>query len=115
MCDLCVSHHYGFIDVGPTGDCCIDLSPKKGAKYGLPNDKILKPGEKYGKFFMFKIPSTLLDTACEHQSPEHLRLPSSFGIDIESFNGEAAKIQIDKKSGYGDLVCNMVHRLKQMI
>ncbi|GME98577.1 unnamed protein product [Ambrosiozyma monospora] len=54
---------------------------------------------------MFKIPSTLLDTVCEHQSPEHLVLPSSFGVDVESFKGESGKIQFNKNLGYGRLDC----------
>ncbi|GME76251.1 unnamed protein product [Ambrosiozyma monospora] len=107
MCDLCASHHYGFIDVGPTGDRCgKNNCPETGARYGLPDDKILKPGKKYKKLFMFKMPYTLLDTDCEHQIPEHLGLPSSFGVDIESFSGQANKIQVDKQSGYGDLGCS---------
>ncbi|GME81624.1 unnamed protein product [Ambrosiozyma monospora] len=103
MYDLCACHHYGYIDVGPTADRYGEVCPETGAKYGLCDDKILKPGERYKKFFMFKLPSTLLDTACEHQSPEHLDLPSSFGVDIESFKGESAEIEIDKNFGYGHL------------
>ncbi|GME81604.1 unnamed protein product [Ambrosiozyma monospora] len=105
MYDLCACHHYGTIDVGPTADRCGEVCPETGAKYGLSDDKILKPGEKYKKLFMFKLPTTLLDTACEHQSPEHLGLPSSFGVDVESFKGETASIQVDKKFGYGHLGC----------
>ncbi|GME79711.1 unnamed protein product [Ambrosiozyma monospora] len=103
MCDICASFHYEYIDVGPTKDRCCELCTETGAQYGLPMDKILKPGEKRKKILLFKIPFTLLDSVCEHQSPEHLVLPSSFGVDIESFNGEADKIQIGKTSGYGDL------------
>ncbi|GME77376.1 unnamed protein product [Ambrosiozyma monospora] len=105
MYDLCACHHYGTIDAGPTADRCGEVCPETGAKYGLSDDKILKPGEKYKKLFMFKIPSVLLDTACEHQFPEHLGLPSSFGIDVESFKGDAGKIQVDKRFGYGHLDC----------
>ncbi|GME80228.1 unnamed protein product [Ambrosiozyma monospora] len=103
MYDLCACHHYGRIDVGPTHDRFGEVCPETGARYGLSNDKILKPGERFKKLFMFKIPSVLLDTACEHQSPEHLALPSSFGVDIESFNGDAGGIRVDKKFGYGHL------------
>ncbi|GMF03730.1 unnamed protein product [Ambrosiozyma monospora] len=103
MYDLCASHHYGVLDVSPTANLCGKICPQTGATYGLTDDKILKPGEKYKKFFMFKIPSVLLDTACEHQSPEHLGLPSSFGVDMESFNGAASEIKVDKKLGYGHL------------
>ncbi|GME81586.1 unnamed protein product [Ambrosiozyma monospora] len=103
MYDLCACHHYGTIDVGPTADRCGEVCPETGAEYGLSDDKILKPGKKYKKLFMFKIPTALLDTACEHQSPEHLGLPSSFGVDAESFNGESGRIQINKNFGYGHL------------
>ncbi|GMG40293.1 unnamed protein product [Ambrosiozyma monospora] len=105
MYDLCACHHYGTIDVGPTADRYGEVCPETGAQYGLSDDKILKPGEKYKKLFMFKIPSALLDTACEHQSPEHLGLPSSFGVDAESFKGDAGRIQVDKNFGYGHLGC----------
>ncbi|GME79825.1 unnamed protein product [Ambrosiozyma monospora] len=105
MYDLCACHHYGTIDVGPTADRYGEVCPETGAQYGLSDDKILKPGEKYKKLFMFKIPSALLDTACEHQSPEHLGLPSSFGVDVESFQGDAGNIQVDKNFGYGHLGC----------
>ncbi|GME81047.1 unnamed protein product [Ambrosiozyma monospora] len=103
MFDLCACHHYGTIDVGPTADRCGEVCPKTGARYGLSDDKILKPGEKYKKLFMFKIPSALLDTACKHQFPDHLNLPPSFGVDVESFKGEAGRIQVDKNFGYGHL------------
>ncbi|GME71319.1 unnamed protein product [Ambrosiozyma monospora] len=106
MYDLCACHHYGCIDVGSAADRYYgEVCPETGAKYGINDDKILRPGETYKKLFMFKIPSVLLDTACEHQSPEHLALPSSFGIDVESFKGDAGRIEVDKSFGYGHLGC----------
>ncbi|GMG56287.1 unnamed protein product [Ambrosiozyma monospora] len=105
--NFCACHHYGTIDVGPTADRYGNVvpTPETGVRYGLSDDKIWKPGEKYKKLFMFKIPSALLDTACEHQSPEHLGLSSSFDVDVESFKGDAGRIQVDENFGYDHLCC----------
>ncbi|GME70383.1 unnamed protein product [Ambrosiozyma monospora] len=103
MYDITACHHYGTISSGPNTDCCGELCPETGAVYGFKDDKLLRPGQKHKKVFTFRMPSTLLDTACEHQSPEHLSLPSSFGVDCESFNGASRDIEVDRRFGYGHL------------
>ncbi|GMG31709.1 unnamed protein product [Ambrosiozyma monospora] len=47
--NFCACHHYGTIDVGPTADRYGNVvpTPETGARYGLSDDKIWKPGEKY--------------------------------------------------------------------
>ncbi|GME79489.1 unnamed protein product [Ambrosiozyma monospora] len=101
MYDLCACYHHGIIDAGPTADHMGEPCPQTGAVYGFNENKIMNAGEKYKKFFMFKLPDSLLDISCEHQSPNHLNMPPSFGVDIESFEGQAEKIEVDKKVGYG--------------
>ncbi|ODV86758.1 hypothetical protein CANARDRAFT_114982 [[Candida] arabinofermentans NRRL YB-2248] len=71
--------------------------------YFLPDSKQLEPGKKYKKTFMFRLPETLLDSACEHQIVHHLSPPPSFGIDRTAFGGSASRISVDRILGYGRL------------
>ncbi|GEQ71693.1 hypothetical protein JCM33374_g5379 [Metschnikowia sp. JCM 33374] len=74
-----------------------------GCTIGLPNDRILKPKEKYKKFIMFKFPEMLLDNACPHGVLRHTMPPPSFGLDSTSFYKRASTIDVNKALGYGFL------------
>ncbi|GME91055.1 unnamed protein product [Ambrosiozyma monospora] len=101
MYDIAACNHFGRIDYGQNTDRLGETCSETGAIYGLCDKKMLKPGKKYKKVFIFRLPSRLLDTACEHQSPEHLTLPSSFGVDCESCHGLSKEIEAEKGHGYG--------------
>ncbi|OBA22925.1 hypothetical protein METBIDRAFT_38171 [Metschnikowia bicuspidata var. bicuspidata NRRL YB-4993] len=74
-----------------------------GCIIGLPNDRILKPKERYKKFVMFKFPEMLLDNACPHGVVRHTMPPPSFGLDCTAFYRRASTIEINKALGYGFL------------
>lgn len=71
---------------------------------GLPDNRMLKPHTKYKKFFTFRFPHRLLDTACAHPGqPEHLKLPSTVGVDrllAQRDFGIAEVPQVDPATGY---------------
>ena len=54
--------------------------PIDGTYYHLDHRKILEPGITYKKYFTFKIPEKLLDSACEHLLIKHLQIPPTFGV-----------------------------------
>ncbi|KAM9934323.1 hypothetical protein OXX80_006074 [Metschnikowia pulcherrima] len=74
-----------------------------GCIIGLPNNRILRPKEKYKKFVMFKFPEMLLDNACPHGVLRHTMPPPSFGLDSTAFYKRASTIEINKALGYGFL------------
>lgn len=70
---------------------------------GLNHNRILEPGVKYKKFFVFKLPSQLLDTTCKQEHFAHCLLPPSLGIDRYANNGKYKNIKVDDLLGYGHL------------
>ncbi|KAH3661383.1 hypothetical protein OGAPHI_006790 [Ogataea philodendri] len=72
--------------------------------YGFPETKVLEPGCKYKKFFYFKLPESLLECTCNHQIYDHFeKLPPSFGLDRDAFEGRAKIIAVNESLGYGRL------------
>ncbi|KAG7924336.1 hypothetical protein KL905_000490 [Ogataea polymorpha] len=87
----------------PTPTQCT-YDPFDETYYGFPESKVLEPGSKHKKFFYFRLPETLLENSCDHHIYEHFeKLPPSFGLDRESFNGRARQIAINESLGYGRL------------
>ena len=70
---------------------------------GLNNNRVLEPGKKYKKFFMFKLPSQLLDITCKQEQFSHCLLPPSFGIDKYRNNGRYSGIKVNSVLGCGHL------------
>lgn len=68
---------------------------------GLNNTRILEPGVRYKKFFMFKLPIQLLDVSCKHDQFLHSLLPPSFGVDKYKSSNKYASIEINPVLGYG--------------
>ncbi|EGV60169.1 ubiquitin ligase-binding protein bul1 [Yamadazyma tenuis] len=102
MYDLNAS--YGYTDVPNSAG--IEYKPGSRDLYddcilGLPNERILVPGQKYKKFFTFKFPNRLLDTTCSSSILPHILSPPSVGVDSTSFNGKASHIELNKALGYG--------------
>ncbi|GMF03018.1 unnamed protein product [Ambrosiozyma monospora] len=64
MYDFCACYHFGYIDVGQNGDFRTgDICPDTGAVYGFNDERVLAPGCKCKKWFMFKLPTYLIDTS----------------------------------------------------
>lgn len=70
---------------------------------GLNNDRILEPGVKHKKFFVFKFPTQLLDTTCKHEIFTHCLLPPSLGVDKYKDHCKYAAIDINNTLGCGHL------------
>ncbi|CCE62624.1 hypothetical protein TPHA_0C04750 [Tetrapisispora phaffii CBS 4417] len=70
---------------------------------GLNNNRVLEPGKKYKKFFMFKLPNQLLDITCKQEQFQHCLLPPSFGIDKYRNNGRYSGIKVNNVLGCGHL------------
>lgn len=70
---------------------------------GLNNNRILEPGVKYKKFFMFKLPNQLLDVTCKQEQFSHCLLPPSFGIDKFRNHGKYGGIKVNNVLGFGHL------------
>lgn len=103
MVDLSASWSYAHIDVSSgvkviPGDIDFD-----DAVMGLNNNRVLEPGRKYKKFFMFKLPNQLLDVACKQEQFSHSLLPPSFGIDKYRNGCKYASIKVNSILGCGHL------------
>ncbi|CCE90192.1 ubiquitin-ubiquitin ligase BUL2 TDEL_0B00630 [Torulaspora delbrueckii] len=103
MVDLSASWSYTHIDVSSgvkyiPGDIDFDH-----AVMGLNNNRVLEPGRKYKKFFMFKLPNQLLDVACKQEQFSHCLLPPSFGIDKYRNSCKFAGIKVNSILGCGHL------------
>ncbi|CAI4683171.1 CFF_collapsed_G0040420.mRNA.1.CDS.1 [Saccharomyces cerevisiae] len=70
---------------------------------GLSNSRELKPNTKYKKFFMFKLPTQLLDVTCKQEQFSHCLLPPSFGIDKYKNNCKYSGIKVNSVLGCGHL------------
>jgi hypothetical protein len=62
--------------------------------------RLIQPGMKIKKFFKFKIPDRLLDSACEHQLSDHLNPPPSYGLNRQAANSAAETVILDDSFGY---------------
>ncbi|KAH3684441.1 hypothetical protein WICPIJ_004588 [Wickerhamomyces pijperi] len=80
---------------------CGAIDRVDGCAFGLPDDRFLKPGMKYKKFFTFKLPYNVLDDRCLHDQNLHLLLPPSLGVNKLYKRGKYAHIQIDPMHKYG--------------
>lgn len=80
---------------------CLERDLHDGCLMGLPNDRILKPHEKYKKFVTFRFPEMLLDNSCPHGVLRHTMPPPTFGIDVTAFQKRAGSIAVNKALGYG--------------
>lgn len=70
---------------------------------GLHNDRILAPGVRHKKFFVFKFPNQLLDTSCKQELFSHCLLPPSLGVDKYKNHCKYAGIDIKNTLGCGHL------------
>ncbi|KAF3985108.1 hypothetical protein FT663_05346 [Candidozyma haemuli var. vulneris] len=100
MYDLNASYNYGVIP----SSAGIQYDPDTrdhhdGCILGLPDNRILKAGERYKKFITFKFPEMLLDSACPHDVMRHTMPPPSFGIENRFHAGQT--IEVNKALGYG--------------
>ncbi|QLQ81808.1 hypothetical protein HG537_0G00620 [Torulaspora globosa] len=103
MVDLSASWSYGVVDISSgikvvPGDIDFD-----NTHLGLTNNRILEPGIKYKKFFMFKLPNQLLDVTCKQEQFSHCLLPPSFGIDRFQQRGKYSGIKVNSILGCGHL------------
>ncbi|PSK39232.1 carbamoyl-phosphate synthase arginine-specific small chain [Candidozyma pseudohaemuli] len=100
MYDLNASYNYGVIP--SSAGIQYDANSRDhydGCILGLPDDRVLKAGEKYKKFITFKFPEMLLDNACPHDVMRHTMPPPSFGTDERFLNGQS--LEVNKALGYG--------------
>ncbi|KAG7665208.1 CPA1 [[Candida] subhashii] len=74
-----------------------------GCYLALPTDRILAPNTKYKKFFTFRFPTKLLDTACINSLLPHVLPPPSLGVDRTCFHNRGENIHLNKALGYGFL------------
>lgn len=103
MVDLSASWSYSHIDVSSgvkvvPGDIDFD-----DAIIGLNNNRVLEPGIKYKKFFMFKLPNQLLDVTCKQEQFSHFLLPPSFGVDSFRNSCKYSGIKVNSVLGCGHL------------
>lgn len=103
MVDLSASWSYTNIDLG-TGfrveQGSIDYD---NSILGLNNNRVLEPGIKYKKFFVFKLPNQLLDVTCKQEHFSHTLLPPSFSIDKYRNNCKYSVIKVNNVLGCGHL------------
>ncbi|SCW03300.1 LAFE_0G07404g1_1 [Lachancea fermentati] len=103
MVDISASWSYSKIDVSSG----INYTPGRldydNCYIGLNNNRTLEVGTKYKKFFMFKLPTQLLDISCKHEQFSHCLVPPSFGIDKNKSNGKYSGIKVNPMLGYGHL------------
>lgn len=103
MVDLSASWSYTNIDLGSGFRYKSRAKDFDGAILGLNSNRILEPGVKYKKFFVFKFPNQLLDTTCKQEHFAHCLLPPSFGIDKYRNNCKYSGIRVNNILGCGHL------------
>ncbi|KAH3687671.1 hypothetical protein WICPIJ_001341 [Wickerhamomyces pijperi] len=103
MVDLSATWCIYYISSSAVNQECVYGGTDKvdGCFFGLPDERILKAGVKYKKFFTFKFPYNALDDKCRHDQNLHLLLPPSFGFNKIYKKGKYAKIEIDPVLMYG--------------
>lgn len=103
MVDLSASWSYTNIDIASGFRYKCRAKDFDDAILGLNNNRILEPGIKYKKFFVFKFPKQLLDTTCKQEHFSHCLLPPSFGIDKYRDNCKYSGIRVNHILGCGHL------------
>ncbi|CCK72113.1 ubiquitin-ubiquitin ligase BUL1 KNAG_0J00300 [Huiozyma naganishii CBS 8797] len=103
MVDLSASWSYTNIDLGTGFRMLPGSVDYDNTILGLNNNRILEPGTKYKKFFVFKLPRQLLDVTCKQQHFAHCLLPPSFGIDKYRNNCKYSGIKVNNVLGCGHL------------
>lgn len=103
MVDLSASWSYSEIEVSSGIELKYGEVDYDNAIIGLNNNRILEPGKKYKKFFMFKLPNQLLDVTCKQEHYSHCLLPPSFGIDKYRNNCKYSVIKVNHVLGCGHL------------
>ena len=104
MVDMAASWSYNHEDVNTGEDLCGFFDSIDKTSFGLPNSRILNPGDKRKKFFTFKIPNQLLDVTCKHGHFSHSLLPPTLGFDRpSSSHPELSTLKFSESLGYGRL------------
>ncbi|CAI4896620.1 AFH_G0043590.mRNA.1.CDS.1 [Saccharomyces cerevisiae] len=103
MVDLSASWSYSKIALGSGVDFIPADVDYDGSVFGLNNSRVLEPGVKYKKFFIFKLPLQLLDVTCKQEHFSHCLLPPSFGIDKYRNNCKYSGIKVNSVLGCGHL------------
>ncbi|AJS63452.1 ubiquitin-ubiquitin ligase BUL1 [Saccharomyces cerevisiae S288C] len=103
MVDLSASWSYSKIALGSGVDFIPADVDYDGSVFGLNNSRVLEPGVKYKKFFIFKLPLQLLDVTCKQEHFSHCLLPPSFGIDKYRNNCKYSGIKVNRVLGCGHL------------
>ena len=103
MVDLSASWSYTNIELGTGLKYKSRGVDSDNSILGLNNDRILEPGVRHKKFFVFKFPSQLLDTTCKHELFSHCLLPPSLGVDKYKDHCKYATIEINNALGCGHL------------
>ncbi|SCU99907.1 LAMI_0G01618g1_1 [Lachancea mirantina] len=101
MVDLSASWSYSTIEVANGVDYKCGQLDYENCVIGLNNNRILEPDVKYKKYFLFKLPSQLLDISCKHEQFTHCLVPPSYGIDRTRFGGKYSGIKVNSMLGYG--------------
>ncbi|EJS44134.1 bul1p [Saccharomyces arboricola H-6] len=103
MVDLSASWSYSKIALGSGVDFIPADVDYDSSVFGLNNSRVLEPGVKYKKFFIFKLPLQLLDVTCKQEHFSHCLLPPSFGIDKYRNNCKYSGIKVNNVLGCGHL------------
>lgn len=103
MVDLSASWSYSSIEVSSGIEIEYGGVDYDNSIIGLNNNRILEPGKKYKKFFMFKLPTQLLDVTCKQEHYAHCLLPPSFGIDKYRNNCKYSVIKVNHVLGCGHM------------
>nr|AAO32549.1 BUL1 [Naumovozyma castellii] len=103
MVDLSASWSYTNIFMGTGWKMTPGEIDFDNAVIGLRNSRILEPGTRYKKYFMFKLPNQLLDTTCKQEHFSHCLLPPSFGIDKYRNGCKYSGIKVNNVLGSGHL------------
>lgn len=103
MVDLSASWSYTNIQLSTGVDVVVGDVDYDNCILGLTNNRVLEPGVKYKKFFMFKLPNQLLDVTCKQEQFRHTLLPPSFGVDKFRNHWKYAGIKVNNILGCGHL------------
>ncbi|QHS75545.1 ubiquitin-ubiquitin ligase BUL1 [Saccharomyces paradoxus] len=103
MVDLSASWSYSKIALGSGVDFIPADVDYDDSVFGLNNSRVLEPGVKYKKFFIFKLPLQLLDVTCKQEHFSHCLLPPSFGIDKYRNNCKYSGVKVNSVLGCGHL------------
>lgn len=102
--DLSACFHYGCIDLVSQGvNEQHRLDENDETMIGFTDNRTIYSDTKHKKIFAFKLPHYLLDNTCSEQLPNHLKLPPSFGVNNDAFNGLGKLIKVNQFHGYGRL------------